>query len=324
MVDFKKIPPLDWQTPMVDPQTGFPSAQFLRLWQEMFQNGAFTQGEVAGKADKTTQINTTAPINGGGDLSADRTIGHDESGVVPGVYTSPEVTVDEFGHITDIIDGVGGGIELEEAGVPVTGGPFTTLNFNSGATVVDATGGVADIDIAGGGGGGTASIELISSTILTSDQASVAFVVPSGYRDLILRGSVRSTTGGNREDFAMTANSDTGGSKYFRNYGSIVSGAYSVFQDANRGNFPFVWAPSGGAPSEQWGTFEARISDYLMTDRYKNIRCHAETSISSTDNITIDVSGAWRSTAAITSLQTFMTAGNIKAGSRISLYGVRA
>lgn len=174
MADIKKIPPLDWQTPMVDPETGHPSAQFLRLWQEMFQNGDAINEDVVGKADKATLIETTAPLTGGGDLSEDRVIGHDESGATPGTYGdtgyTPKVTVDEFGHITNVVDvPAAGGIQLEEAGVPITGGPFSTLNVVSGATIVDATGGTADITIEGGGGDSATQVFIAPLSDETTD-----------------------------------------------------------------------------------------------------------------------------------------------------------
>ena len=50
------------------------------------------------------------------------------------------------------------GVNLEFAGTPVAGGPFSTLDFTGAgvSSVVDAGGGEATITIAGGGGGGTA------------------------------------------------------------------------------------------------------------------------------------------------------------------------
>lgn len=288
MSDKIKLQNLDRLQKIVTPE-GTPTQFFIRFIQDRGGNVTDLQVildmlEEIVNSFKDNEIIAGEALEGGGKLAdGDVTIDHEESPVTPGVYG-------DGSNVPQIV--------IDEFG-HITGAVEVPLSVTGG------------------------SIVLIETQDLVSDQASIAFTVPTGYRDLIVRGSVRSTTGGTREDFAMTANSDTGGTKYFRNYGNIASGAYGAFQDANRNNFPFVWAPSGGAPSQQWGTFEARISDYLRTDRYKNIRCHSETSISSTDNITIDVSGAWRDTAAIASLQMFMVAGNIKAGSRISLYGVR-
>lgn len=133
MVDITKIPPLDWQTPIVDPPTGFPSNQFIRLWQQTFQNSEDINGGLEGKADKTTQIIAGAGLTGGGDLSADRTLAVGagtgitvladsvkltDTAVTPGTYGDathvPQLTVDQQGRLTGVsnvtISGGGSGV----------------------------------------------------------------------------------------------------------------------------------------------------------------------------------------------------------------------
>lgn len=51
------------------------------------------------------QIIAGSELSGGGDLSADRTINHDSSGVTPGTYTYSTVTVNSFGHVTSASSG---------------------------------------------------------------------------------------------------------------------------------------------------------------------------------------------------------------------------
>ena len=84
---FEKVPPLDWQTAIVDPVTGYPSPQFIRLWQQSFQNSDSTNdksdqalanseaalAQVVLKADKSLVLTAGAGLVGGGDLSANRT-----------------------------------------------------------------------------------------------------------------------------------------------------------------------------------------------------------------------------------------------------------
>lgn len=109
-MDLTNIPPLDYQTPIVD-KNGKPSPQFIRLWQNMFGNTNTVSDGVdaanttlAGKADKTTKINAGTGIQGGGDLSADRTLSLQDSGVSAGTYGDtthyPVVTLDSKGRVT--------------------------------------------------------------------------------------------------------------------------------------------------------------------------------------------------------------------------------
>lgn len=150
---------------LINPEKGTPTDFFMRL----LQNSNILTDETVAAVDvletevaalEAFEIKTTSPIVGGPvalGSAAEITIAHDASGVVPDTYGDAthvaQVTVDEFGHVTDVDEVlIEAGISLEEAGVAVTGGPFTTLNFASGATVVDAGAGTADINISGGGG----------------------------------------------------------------------------------------------------------------------------------------------------------------------------
>lgn len=144
---------------LVTPE-GTPTDFFMRLLQN---SNILVDDTVETVAEHTTEIaaleafaiNTTSPIIGGPKtLGADTsiTIAHDDSGVTPDTYGDathvPQITVNKFGHVTTAAKvAITAGISLKKAGVAVAGGPFGTLNFAAGATVVDAGGGVADITI---------------------------------------------------------------------------------------------------------------------------------------------------------------------------------
>lgn len=124
-----RIDPLQYNLPIVDPETGRPSAYFIRQWREQQQVNSGSAAIVAAleelettvtalQADVTAlegrNINTTAPLQGGGDLSADRTLSIAASGATPGTYGDAtnvaQITVDAFGRITGVAD------------VPISGG----------------------------------------------------------------------------------------------------------------------------------------------------------------------------------------------------------
>jgi len=94
---------------------GTPDPYFVRQLQRLLDEKADT-ADLAQEASDTANaavpqtriIDTTAPLSGGGDLTADRTLTHDDSGVTADTYGDasnvPQITVDAKGHITAVTE----------------------------------------------------------------------------------------------------------------------------------------------------------------------------------------------------------------------------
>ncbi len=123
----QNLAPWNWQARFVDPATGFLTPEAIRWLQTSRMNGDWNAGELALKADKSTQIIAGDGLEGGGDLSANLTLALTDTGVVPGSYTNTNLTVDEKGRITAASDGsAGGGGSEFSPGVPALSG-FTAV-----------------------------------------------------------------------------------------------------------------------------------------------------------------------------------------------------
>ena len=180
---------------------------------------------------------------------------------------------------------------------------------------------------AGAGGAPVSSYELIETQILTGTQASVTFsglgTYSSVYKQLQIRIAGRSTTAFSNENDSvyLRFNGDTGNNYSFRqligNASSVLSGG-----ETGRSNIAVVTIASNGAGANIFGSGTIDILDPFSSTKNKTVTSLTGVYVSSQRFVTMR-SGAWFNTASVTSVTLGSVDGNLVAGSRFSIYGVK-
>jgi hypothetical protein len=185
--------------------------------------------------------------------------------------------------------------------------------------------GVLAVAGAGAAGGGN-SFDLLETTLISTNTASVTFSNLGNYSDykhLQIRGLVRSSDALTPTvDLRLTFNSDTA-----NNYASHQLGAAgSSVVSENQINFPFITinevVPQSSSTASSFGAFITDILDFANTNKFKTTRSFAGSHTSTETQIYLG-SGLWRSTNAITSLTLLVNAQDLVSGCRVSLYGIK-
>lgn len=175
------------------------------------------------------------------------------------------------------------------------------------------------------GAGASADYELISTTVLGSNTATITFNTSalSAYKHLQLRFTARSTIGGNADNMAIRFNSDSGANY---SYHLLLGADTSTPTSSGGASQTFTYVPSQiVASAAASNIFSAGILDLLdfgSTTKNKTIRAFSGFHKGDYQRVGLS-SGAWFSTAAITQID-LTNSGSYVTGSRFSLYGLKA
>jgi hypothetical protein len=166
-----------------------------------------------------------------------------------------------------------------------------------------------------------AAFELISTTVLTANTASVTFsAIPQDYKHLQVRAAVRTTRSFTNDELRMRFNGITSSSYAMHFLRGTGSGVFSGFLS---GNDVFIGIiPAGNsAPAQAFGAVTLDILDYASTSKNTTGRSlvgahHSQADIWLGSQLLIN-------TAALTQIQFFPGGGSLATGSRFSLYGIK-
>jgi hypothetical protein len=174
-----------------------------------------------------------------------------------------------------------------------------------------------------GGGASAADFQLISTQVLGSSASSVTFSsIPSTFRHLQLRMTLKDSNGGSTMDAAYyTYNGDTGANyawHYLSGNGSGVNSGWSnTYANSIRGVATSLFTASA------YSSHVMDILDYKQTTKNKTTRIIGGATNSTYTAYEVAMnSGLWLSTAAITSITVGAVSGQTwVSGCRFSLYG---
>jgi len=188
---------------------------------------------------------------------------------------------------------------------------------------------IASANQQGRGGGPESGYDSLATvTAPSGGLASITFAgIPTGYKHLQIRASVRSDRVSSDGDFYSLRFNGDSGANYILGHQLLGNGtsATSYFNGASGNQIYIERIPSLNSTSNVFGGMVLDILDYQNSNKNKTTRAIAafdNNSASPVGQIHF-ASGAWMNTSAITSITLYATLGNMVQYSQIALYGIR-
>lgn len=165
--------------------------------------------------------------------------------------------------------------------------------------------------------------ETIASTTLSSAQSAITFTsISSAYTDLIMVCRLFATSNGDDPRFRCGNGSLDTGSNYYR---TVLKGRNAVATSGRATTDHIAFLQSVGVQNNIPTYIVAHLFEYSNTSRLKSILFRADCIYSNgSDGETNAQSGTWNSTSAIDTVSIYCRDNTWKAGTMVTLYGVKA
>jgi hypothetical protein len=167
-----------------------------------------------------------------------------------------------------------------------------------------------------------ATYEPIASQTLGSDTATVTFSgIPSTYTDLVLVADTKRTvagTGGTDLNVRVGNGTADTGSNYSSTYLQGNGSSAGSGRQSSQSSFGYTGSAQTSAAST--GISVLHFMSYANTNVYKTVLVSVAVPVEFARRVV----NLWRSTSAIDIIEIYGASGSIKAGSVLSLYGIKA
>lgn len=174
----------------------------------------------------------------------------------------------------------------------------------------------------GAAGGGTSYESIETILVGSGGETSITFTsIPSTFKHLQIRAITRDN-GGVYNTYRVRYNGDSAANySVHAMYGQNIN-TVDQFGNANQTGI-IVYATPGAVASGIFGAQIIDILDYADTNKYKTQRSLGGVNENNDNNLITFMSGSWRSTSAITSINIAANGATFQQYSQFALYGIK-
>lgn len=169
------------------------------------------------------------------------------------------------------------------------------------------------------------SYELIETITVSGTQSSITFNnlgdYSTTYKHLQIRGVARSNRGDDNSNGGIRFNNDSG-SNYNYQHIQTLSGSFESATSTNQSSVILGYTIAGSSvEANAVGGFVIDLLDVYNTNKFKTVKSFSSQPYGR--NFICFVTGAWFSTAPVTSVTFVDVTGSLITNTRMSIYGIR-